>query len=111
MTVYDPIHASSYPPLPQILKSKKALINIQNNDEKCFLWCVLAQLHPAENHADRVSNYIPHENEPIVNGLEFPVTVSAVDKFERLNNNRISINIFCFEEDKLMNELQNSKLL
>ena len=28
MTVYDPIHASSYLPLPQILKSKKALINI-----------------------------------------------------------------------------------
>ena len=36
MTVYDPIHASSYLPLPQILKNKKTLINIQNNDENAF---------------------------------------------------------------------------
>ena len=42
------------------------------------MWCVLAQLHPSENHADRVSNYIPHENELIVNGLEFPVTVNKL---------------------------------
>ena len=57
MVAYDPLKASSHIPLPKELQSKKALLNIQNNDEKCFLWSVLAHLHPVAENAHRVSHY------------------------------------------------------
>ena len=41
-----------------------ALINIKNNDIYCFLWSILAYLHPCENdHPNRVSNYNQYFNE------------------------------------------------
>ena len=45
---------SSYVKIP--LRSS-ALLNIKNDDKYCFLWSILAKLHPCENrHPDRVSN-------------------------------------------------------
>lgn len=37
---------SSYIPLPDFILKKKAITDIQNKDEKCFLWCVLRYLYP-----------------------------------------------------------------
>ena len=34
---YKPIRGSSYIPLPDFIMSKKAIINLQNRDNKCFL--------------------------------------------------------------------------
>ena len=35
-----------------------AILNIENNDKYCFLWSILAWLHPCNNnHPNRVSNY------------------------------------------------------
>ena len=31
---------SSYIPLPDWISNKKAIVNIENKDEKCFLWCI-----------------------------------------------------------------------
>jgi hypothetical protein len=35
--VYNPIYGSCYCDLPYYIKNKKAIINIKNNDDKCFL--------------------------------------------------------------------------
>ena len=43
---YKLLKGSSYLPLPKTLKDKKAIINIENKDNKCFMWSVLAALHP-----------------------------------------------------------------
>ena len=43
---YKPLKGSSYLPLHKKLKDKKAIININNKDNKCFMWSVLAALHP-----------------------------------------------------------------
>lgn len=40
------MRGSSYIPLPDFILKKKAITNIQNKDEKCFLWCVLRYLYP-----------------------------------------------------------------
>ena len=45
---FDPMKGSSYIPLPDWILNKKAIVNIQNKDEKCFLWCVLRYLHPKD---------------------------------------------------------------
>ena len=48
---YKPIKGSSYIPLPDFLLRKKAIINMENKDDKCFLWCVLRFLHPVQKNA------------------------------------------------------------
>ena len=43
---YDPMRTSSYLPLPKELKAKQGGLNIEHNDDKCFLWSILTSLHP-----------------------------------------------------------------
>ena len=86
------IQASSYIELPPKYKNSQSIINIKNNDQYCFLWCILAQLYPVENHKDRISKYIIHLNKLNLKGLEFPMKVKNIPKFENLNN--LNINVF-----------------
>ena len=40
--------------LPAELKSpKKGLINMKNNDQKCFLWCHVRHTNPVKIHPER----------------------------------------------------------
>ena len=83
---------SSYVKIP--LKSQ-ALSNIQNKDKLCFLWSILAHLHPSRNgHPERTSSYIEYFNELNIEGFDFTngFKTSDVKKFESANN--LSINIF-----------------
>ena len=100
--VYQPLAASSYIPLPKILAGKQAIINIQNEDEKCLLWSVLAALHPIDylHHPQRVSNYKPYEQELNTDGITFPTPLQQLDRFERLNN--VSINVFGYENNEVL---------
>ena len=53
---YKPMRGPSYIPLPDFIMRKKAIINIQNRDDKCFPGSVLRYLHPAnrdEQSTDR----------------------------------------------------------
>ena len=47
---YNPTKGLSYIPLPDWITNKKAIVNIQNKDEKCFLWSVLRYLHPIDKN-------------------------------------------------------------
>ena len=50
----EELNGSSYFKIP--LRSN-ALINIKNNGRYCFIWSILARLHPCDNdHPNRVSN-------------------------------------------------------
>lgn len=89
---FKPRTARGYKPLPPNIANKKACINVKNNDDKCFMWSVLAFLHPPQRDADRVSKYQAYENELDFSGIPFPVKLSDIDKFERQNN--ISVNVY-----------------
>ena len=93
-TKYQPLMGSSYIPLPKYLATKKAVINIKNEDQKCFVWSVLAQLYPCR-HSDRVINYIKNEQDLNLKGVHFPTPLHDIPIFER--NNNISINVFGYE--------------
>jgi glutaminase len=41
---YTPIGCSSYIPLLACIERKKVTINVQNTDEKCFKYSILAKL-------------------------------------------------------------------
>ncbi len=48
-TVYNPV-GSSYIPLPEKPKEKMAIINMKNENNECFKWCVTRALNPVEEH-------------------------------------------------------------
>ena len=51
---YVPMRGDTWIPLPKELANKKAIINMKNEDNKCFLWCVLRALNPKEHNPERV---------------------------------------------------------
>ena len=61
----------------------------------CFLWSVLAHLHPMEEHSSRVHKYKPFQEKLNVEGITFPTQIYHIPKFEQMNN--ISINVFGLE--------------
>ena len=89
---------------------RSAILNINNDDKYCFLWSILAKLHPCENsHPDRVSNYEPYFNELNIDGFDFSNGFRCSDmyRFEKLNN--LSKNIyelnFYHDQDKIKHKL------
>ena len=60
---YKPMKGSSYFPLPDFILKKKAITNIKNKDEKCFLWCVLRYLHPINLNDTRLADLKQYEND------------------------------------------------
>jgi hypothetical protein len=42
--------------LPKFLQDKQCCVNMQNDDDKCFIWCVLRALHPVKSHKERISD-------------------------------------------------------
>ena len=53
---YDPLAGRCYRELPKYLKAKKAIINIQNTDDRCFGYSLLWFLDPPR---DRRNNFRP----------------------------------------------------
>ena len=47
---FNPSSGSTYIPLPDWISNKKAIVNIQNKDEKCFIWCILRYLYPRKDN-------------------------------------------------------------
>jgi len=94
---FRPLHGSTYIPTPQWLSKKKCVVNVKNTHSKCFVWSVLAALHPPKYHAERVSNYVDYENSLNLTGLTFPLAVKDVPKFEKQNPS-ISVNILCLAD-------------
>jgi hypothetical protein len=40
---------------PKSIASKKAIINMKNDDDECFKWAVTRALNPTDTHPERIS--------------------------------------------------------
>ena len=85
----------------ELQNSKKGVVNIQNKDEACFLWSVIAgtclkdiKLH----NPQRPAQYREYEKEFNLDGISFPMVLSDIPKFERKNN--ISISVYGYQDGK-----------
>lgn len=76
---------SSYMELPHSIKNKRAIINVENNDNQCFRWAILSKLHPANDNKERLSKYERFKHELNFDDIDFPVKISDIDLFEELN--------------------------
>ena len=97
MSAYAPLLGSSFIRLPDKLNHpKKGLINIRNDDNRCFLWCHVRHLNPVDDHATRITG----EDRRIADTLDysdvtFPVSEKDYGKIEVKNS--ICVNIFSYE--------------
>ena len=107
---WDPIKASSYIDLPDKLKNKKAIINMKNEDNKCFLWCVLRALNPSKDkHPSRIDkNLKSKENTLNMEGIAYPVNLKDIKRFEKQNLD-ISISVLGYSEDNKIYPLRISE--
>ena len=80
--------------LPIELRSpKKGLINIKNNDQKCFLWCHVRHINSIKIHPEKITQkYKELANDLNYDEIEFPVNKEDFSKIETKNN--ICINVF-----------------
>lgn len=89
---YMPIGGSSYFELPEYLSKKKALINIKNDDDNCFVYSLMCAVMYISHHPERVSIY---KNRAGI--IKIPPTASVppgnhdYSKFEQLNDITISV--------------------
>ena len=98
-TDFQPLRGSTFIPLPSKISTKKAVINMKNNDDQCFKWSVVRALNPVDIHPERVSKELKDQSERLDwRGLKFPVDLKQIIIFEKLNP-QISINVFGFEGD------------
>ena len=52
---YNPLRGEAWVALAKELANKNAIINPKNEDNKCFLWCVLRALNPTKDHPERIN--------------------------------------------------------
>ena len=104
---YNPLRGEGWVALAKELVSKKAIINPKNKDNKCFLWCVLRALNPTDSHPERIDKELKaKENTSNMEGIEYPVSLEDIDKFESQNPS-IFITVFGYE-DKSVYTLRKS---
>ena len=89
------MRGSSYLPLPDWLARKKAIVNPHNDDEESFKWSVIAAENVGMKDPQRVSNLRKFTDNYYWSGLEFPVSIKDIGKFETRNN--ISVNVLAVE--------------
>ena len=72
---------------------------MENKDDKCFLWCVLRYLHPVQKNASRINDLREYENDLNFKGIDFPIRVKDIQKFENQNPNLPAINVFSVNDN------------
>ena len=94
ISTYRALSGISYVKLPVELRNpKKGLINIKNNDQKCFLWCHVRHINSVKIHSERITR----EDKRLVNslnydGIEFSVREKGFSKIEK----RTTFALTCF---------------
>ncbi|KYN41435.1 hypothetical protein ALC56_04149 [Trachymyrmex septentrionalis] len=96
----NPMSAGCYFEVPREIATKRAVIYVSTMDNACFAWSVVAARYTAEKHAEREPPY-PHYTTVLnLAGIEFPITLKDIPKFERLN--AVSINVYGIENKQVL---------
>ena len=95
---YVPLGRSSHIPIPKFLATKKAIINLKNEDDECFKWTITRALNPVEKNSVRMDKKLREKSEVLNwDGLKFPVNLGDINKFLN-HNSSISVNAFGYEK-------------
>lgn len=81
--------------LPNSISVKKCCINVNNNDNKCFMYAILAKF--VSKNPQKVSKYGNLIGKYDFSCLNYPVQLKDITRFERIN--KISINVYALDEN------------
>ena len=97
---YLPLRGNSYLPLPlELRNSKNGVINLKNEDNKCFLWSHNKHLNPLKIHPERITQSDRELAKKLdYSGITFPVTINQINRIER--QNKININVFGYDSER-----------
>ena len=108
-SIWNPINAGSYIDLPKELKNRKAIINMKNEDDKCFMWSVLRALNPKDVHPERIDEDLKSKQNTLnMEGINYPVDFRGIDRFEK-QNPETSISLLGYNKDEKVYPLKLSK--
>ena len=108
---YRPLRGNTWIPLPKELADKNAIINMKNKDNECFMWCVKRALNPTNNHPERIDKELMEkENTLNMKGIQYPVILKDISKFEK-QNPEISITVLGFNEKDKVHPLHVSEYI
>ena len=125
---YVPLTAGAYIEIPKKVKDMKSTLNINSEDNKCFLWNLLAKKcliadkaaedlaksegktpveiknmpkkMPEKGYARHTSSsYTKFENVLNMEGIDYPIKLKDIAKVEKMNDLSITIIEWDFEED------------
>ena len=98
------MRGGTYIPLPNFIMRKKAIINMENKDDKCFLWPILRY-----QHSTRINDLKKYENDLNFKEINFPVKVKDIQKFENNNPDLLGINVFSVNDNNKIYPLRINK--
>ncbi|KAH9640122.1 hypothetical protein HF086_016053 [Spodoptera exigua] len=104
---YIPMRGNSFIPLPDWIQRKHACVNVKNNDNACFFWAVVSALYPVDSNSDRPTSYPCYKTVFKTTGIDLPVSVQGIKRFEVLN--KINVNVYGIEKNKRIIPMYISK--
>ena len=98
LSSYLPLSGSTYVKLTKKLSHPmKGLINIQNTENKSFLWCHVRHLNLKGVKLSRIIKKDREISKSLnYSSVDFPVSKKDYDKIEVMS--KININVFCYED-------------
>ena len=84
---YESLKGSSYIELPNVIKNKKAVVNIKNKDNSCLFRSIVSALHPASKNSDRPSSYPDYNYILCTKDIETPTPLNQIKNLENQNTN------------------------
>ena len=99
---YKPPRGGKYFKAPYWIRKKRAVVNIKNDDDLCFIYCIVAALMDMDGWEIKCLNdpsyYKQHFHEVDFEGIPMPISFDDIKKFEKRNN--LAINIYALNEKK-----------
>ena len=98
---YNALAGSAFVELPDLLRKKRAVINVKNTDNRCFAYAVLCAKYSGKAYAKNKCDPKQYEKyfaqERVLAGLTYPVKISDLKSVERRLEQ--PINVVSFYDD------------
>ena len=110
--IYKPLRGKSYISLPKSIQNRKARINIKNNDDKCFIYCLGRRFdpNPQKDHLEKCNKHLKKTCENLGFGkIKTPVKVTAIPRIKKQFG--ITINIYEHNGGKIYIIKSNSTIV
>ena len=94
----NPIRGSSYIPTPpKFNNSRCGLINIQNDDQECFRWCLKYHQSAKDKNASRICKLKNVVDKYNYEGIEYPTSYDDIYNFEEIN--KVCVYVYTLAEN------------